>query len=432
MEKHTSESHVNLDAAESYLRHLLHSFLVGVRWILFGVICGVVIGAIAALFANAIVKATNYRLEHGSLILFLPLAGLFIVFMYRKSGYPQPRGTNRVLTAIREEETIPGAMAPLIIVATVLTHLFGGSVGREGAALQVGGSLGAVLGRLFRFKESERRRIIMCGMSAAFSALFGTPLAAAVLSMEISTVGIMYYAALVPCVISALTAHYVAELLGASETILTVSHVAEFHPGAAAVTLIFAVCCALVSVLFCAAMHHTKHLMTEHVRNPYLRVFLSAVIIIVLTALVGDQTYNGTGSSVIASCINDPSFQIVPYAFLLKILFTAVSLSGGLQGGEIVPSLFIGATFGHAFALLFGLDPAFYSAIGMACVFCGVTNCPIATLLISCEMFGFEGSSFYLIAIAITYLFSGNYGIYSAQKILHSKFDPGRIDANTH
>ncbi len=417
---------------KEYLHQLLHSFLIGVKWILFGVFTGATVGAVAAVFANAIVAATDFRLSHGKILLLLPFAGLFIVFIYQISGHPQPKGTNRVLTAIREKENIPAAMAPLIICSTVITHLFGGSVGREGAALQVGGSLGTLIGRIFHFKESERRRVIMCGMSAAFSALFGTPLAAAILSMEISTVGIMYYAALVPCVISALTAHYVAELLGASETILTVGHVTDLHPGAAVITVLFAACCALVSVLFCTAMHQTKHLMTSKVANPYLRVFLGGVIIIALTALVGDQTYNGTGSSIIAECINNPEFTIVPWAFLLKILFTAISLGSGFQGGEIVPSLFIGATFGHAFAMFTGVDPALYSAIGMACVFCGVTNCPIATLLISCEMFGFEGSSFYLIAIAITYLFSGNYGIYSAQRILHSKFDPGRIDSFTH
>ncbi len=417
---------------KAYSKELLHAFLTGVRWILFGGICGIVIGAVASLFAIAIVAVTDFRLQHGWILYLLPFAGLIIVYVYRKTGNAHPRGTNRVLDAIRSREPVPGIMAPLIIFATVLTHLFGGSVGREGAALQVGGSLGTEIGKLFHFKESERRRVIMCGMSAAFSALFGTPLAAAILSMEISTVGIMYYAALVPCVISALTAHYVADLMGVSETILTVEPAADFQPLSAGSTLLFAFCCALVSVLFCRVMHRTKHIMTEKLPNPYVRVLVSGLLILLMTLLVGDQTYNGTGSNIIASCINDPTLSIVPWAFLLKILFTAVSLAGGYQGGEIVPSLFIGATFGHAVAVLFGTDPSLYSAIGMACVFCGVTNCPIASLLISCEMFGFSGSCFYLLAIAVTYLFSGNYGIYSAQHILHSKFDCGQIDANAH
>ena len=417
---------------KAYSDHVWHSFLVGIKWILFGGLCGLIIGAVAALFAQGIVLATAFRTAHGKIILLLPIAGLLIVLYYRTLGAKQPKGTNLVLSAIREGEEVPLRMAPLIILSTVVTHLFGGSVGREGAALQVGGSLGAGLGKLFRFREDERRRVIMCGMSAAFSALFGTPLAAAVLSMEISTVGIMYYAALVPCVVSALTAHLVAEYLGVSESILILKEVVEFTPKTAGITLVFAALCAMVSVLFCTVMHRTKHLMASRIPNPYVRVFVSGVVVVILTALVGSQTYNGTGAAVIDACINDPAFQISSAAFLLKILFTAVTLSGGFQGGEIVPSLFIGATFGHAFALLIGGDPALFSAIGMACVFCGVTNCPIAALLISCEMFGFGGSSFYLMAIAITYLFSGNYGIYSAQRILHSKFEPGKIDSFTH
>ncbi len=417
---------------KKYSGELWHSLLVGIKWILFGGLCGVLIGAVAAIFANAIVLATGFRMAHGKIILLLPFAGLLIVLYYRALGAKQPKGTNLVLSAIREGDAIPARMAPLIIVSTVITHLFGGSVGREGAALQVGGSLGELLGKLLHFKEAERRRVIMCGMSAAFSALFGTPLAAAILPMEISTVGIIYDAALVPCVVSALTAHFTAEALGASESILTLGNVVEFTPGTALITLVFAALCAVVSVLFCKTMHESKHLMTKHFRNPYIRVFVSGLLVVIMTALVGSQTYNGTGSSIIDACINDPAFSISSAAFLLKILFTAVTLSGGFQGGEIVPSLFIGATFGHAFALLTGCDPALFSAIGMACVFCGVTNCPIASLLISCEMFGFGGSSFYLMAVAITYLFSGNYGIYSAQKIRHSKFEPGRIDANTH
>jgi H+/Cl- antiporter ClcA len=418
---------------KEYMQHVVHAFIVGMKWILFGGLIGVIVGAIASFFAMAIVQATAYRQANGWLICLLPLVGLLIVFLYQKTSSDRPRDTNRVITAIREREHIPFSMAPLIIVSTVLTHLFGGSVGREGAALQVGGSIADFIGKIFHFHKLERRRVIMCGMSAAFSALFGTPLAAAILSMEISTVGIMYYAALVPCMVSALTAHYVAGLLGVSETILTLHSAAVTTDlSTAIVILVFAALCAPVSSLFCTIMHKTKQFLTRRIPNPYLRVVICGVVIILMTILVGDQTYNGTGADIIASCINDPTFTIASYAFLLKMVFTAITLGGGFQGGEIVPSLFIGATFGHTFATLTGGNLSLYSAIGMACVFCGVTNCPIASLLISCEMFGFEGSTLYLLAIAITYLFSGNYGLYSAQHILDSKFDPGRIDSFTH
>ena len=418
---------------KEYLHHVVHAFMVGVKWILFGGLIGVVVGVVASLFAMAIVEVTAYRQANGWLIFLLPFAGLFIVFLYQKTASDRPRDTNRVITAIREREHIPISMAPLIIVSTVVTHLFGGSVGREGAALQVGGSIADYIGRLLHFHTMERRRVIMCGMSAAFSALFGTPLAAAILSMEISTVGIMYYAALVPCMVSALTAHYIAGIMGVSETILTLrSSAVTTDLRTAAVILIFAALCAPVSSLFSTMMHKVRQFMTRRIPNPYLRVVVSGIAVILLTLLVGDQTYNGTGSDIIASCIKDPAFSVASYAFLLKMVFTAITLGGGFQGGEIVPSLFIGAAFGHTFAVLTGGTTSLYSAIGMACVFCGVTNCPIASLLISCEMFGFEGSTLYLLAIAITYLFSGNYGLYSAQHILDSKFDPGRIDSLTH
>ncbi len=418
--------------SSEYLTHLWKDLKSGLKWICFGLICGAVIGTVSAVFANLIVLVTGIRTTHGWLIFLLPLAGLGVIFYYHILGADRPRGTNLVLDSIRNNESVPVKMAPLIIVSTVITHLFGGSVGREGAALQVGGSLGYGIGHLLHFHKEDRRRMIMCGMAASFSALFGTPLAATMLAMEITTVGIMYHSALLPCVVASLTAHFVAEALGASEMSMIVESVPEFTPMHFLMTAVFAICCAMVSVLFCVAMHKVKHQMADRFKNPYIRVLVSGILVVIMTMLVGDQTYNGTGSAIISACIRDSSFHIAPYGFLLKILFTAVTLSGGYQGGEIVPSLFIGATFGNACAHIFGLDPALAAAIGMTCVFCGVTNCPIASLMIAFEMFGFNAAPFFMAAVAMTYLFSGNYGIYASQKIHFSKFDPAVIDENTH
>lgn len=415
-----------------YAMHVGRIYLRGLKWILFGILCGIFVGAVSAEFANAIVFVTGFRLSHPWLIFFLPFAGLAIVFYYRLLGVRQPKGTNLVLEAIRTGDRVPGKMAPLIILSSILSHLFGASVGREGAALQVGGSLGNLLGRIFHFRDKDRRQLIMCGMSAAFSALFGTPLAAAVLAMEISTVGNIYYFAFVPCVVSALTAHLVAEFLGAKESAMLVNEVADFSAHSALLTILFAFLCALVSVLFCVSVHRIKALLNKYLENAYLRSLLAGLAVLSLTLAVGDQSYNGTGMHTIVSAVVDQGFRVAPYAFLLKILFTALSLAGGFQGGEIVPSLFIGAVFGNAAACLFGMDPRLFSAIGMTCVFCGVTNCPIAALLISCEMFGFQASSYFLMAVAITYLFSGNYGIYSAQKILYSRVSEEELNINAH
>lgn len=415
-----------------YLLSVSKKLLNIVKWIFFGVVAGVLVGAVSSLFAILIVKATGFRAEHPNILFALPLAGLFIIFMYHRTGVPQPKGTNLVLTAIHEGSRLPVVMAPLIFVSSVITHLFGGSAGREGAALQIGGSLGNTIGRILHFKGEDRRQVIMCGMSASFSALFGTPLAAAVLPMEISTVGILYYSALVPCAIASLTAHFVAKAMHVSEASTKITSVPGFTVRNAFITLGLSIAASMVSILFCVAMHKTKSLLGTYFKNAYLRIVVSGCLIILMTLLVGSQTYNGTGSQIIAACITDPKVSLPLFAFLLKILFTAVTLSGGYQGGEIVPSLFIGATFGVAFATITHVNMPLAAAIGMTCVFCGVTNCPLAALLISFEMFGFEAAPYFLMAVAITYTFSGNFGIYHTQKIYFSKYEPSIVDRYTH
>lgn len=421
-----------MENLKEYAKHLLEAVLIGLKWIAFGVLSGIIVGGISAEFASGISFVTGFRQAHPYILYLLPLAGIFIIAYYQLLGVKQPKGTNLVLNSLRDGDVVPGKMAPLIILSTLVTHLFGGSAGREGAALQVGGSLGNFLGKTLRMSKKDQRTVIICGMSASFSALFGTPLAAAILSLEISTVGIMYYSSLVPAVISALTAHLVALRLGVPGESFLLHSPLGFNEKTFLITIVFSIGCAMVSVLFCTLMHRTKHIMSSYLKNRYLRVCFAALLIILLTLLVGDQSYNGTGAHIIEACIMEPGFQIAWYAFLLKMLFTAITLSGGFQGGEIVPSLFIGATFGNFIGNLTGLDPANLSAVGMCAVFCGVTNCPMAALLISCELFGFEASPIFLIAVAITYLFSGNYGLYASQKILYSKLHETRVDRFTH
>lgn len=417
---------------KGYGRHLLDAAFIGIRWIILGVISGILVGAVSAEFALGIQHASLFRERHAYIIWLLPLSGIFIVGFYHFLGVSNPKGTNLVLSSLRDGEPVPGRMAPLIILSTILTHLFGGSAGREGAALQVGGSLGNLIGNVLHIKKEDRRTVIICGMSAAFSALFGTPLAAAIMSLEISTVGIMYYTSLVPAVISALTAQLVAVRLGAHGEHFLIPEPPAFSLAPAASVIAFSLLCALVSVLFCTAMHKSKKLFTRSLPNPHLRVLASSAIIIALTLIVGSQTYNGTGSGIIESLLMEPGYTLPKYAFLLKIIFTAVTLSGGFQGGEIVPSLFIGAALGNAVAPLTGFDPSFLSALGMCGVFCGVSNCPMTALLISFELFGFSGSSYFMIAVAISYLFSGNYGLYAQQKILYSKLSHTKVDSFAH
>ena len=418
---------------ENIIEHIPDLDLVGrvrvlLRWVILGCMTGAIVGAIGAMFSKAISMATAFRTSHDLIILGLPLAGLLIVFMYRLCKDYEDKGTNLVIKSIQEGEHLPVMKAPLIFISTTLTHLFGGSTGRESAALQMGGSIGYNLGKLCRLKEGNVKIMTMCGMSAAFSALFGTPMTASFMAMEIENVGVMYYSALVPCVISALTAQGVAEFLGATGEQFAVNIVPEFTATQGIYTGLLALLCAIVSVLFCQVLKFSGKTYKKLLPNPYLRVFVGGVIVVALTYLSGTRFYNGAGMNVIEMAIKGEAPAL---AFLLKIIFTALTLGAGYKGGEIVPALYIGATFGCLYSQIFGLHPALCAAIGMGALFCGVTNCPISSLFICFELFGFKGMPYYLLAIALSYTFSGYYSLYSSQKIMYSKFHNKYVNRET-
>lgn len=400
-----------------------------IKWVIFALITGLVVGSIATMFHFSIAIATMVREKSPWVIFLLPIGGLIIVRCYRIVKDEKELSTNSVLSAIHSNEKLPLKMAPLIFVSTVITHLFGGSAGREGAALQLGGSIGNGLGALFHFDDNDKHIMIMCGMSAAFAALFGTPMAAAIFSMEVISVGIMQYSALVPCVIASLSAFSVAQAFGVGQELFLVTHVPNFTIFSAAKVTVLAVLCAVLSIAFCIMLHQTEHLYKRLLKNPYLRVVVGGCLIIVLTLLVGDQTYNGTGMHVIEEAMEG---HVIPYAFLLKMIFTALTIGAGYKGGEIVPSFFIGATFGCLFGNILGFAPDLCAAVGMASLFCGVTNCPITSLLISFELFGYEGMPFYLLAVAFSYMLSGYYGLYSSQRIMYSKYRTKYINRQSH
>lgn len=400
-----------------------------IKWVIFALLSGTVVGSIATAFHFAISIATMVREKNSWIIFLLPIGGLIIVRCYRMVKDEKELSTNSVLSAIHSNEKLPLKMAPLIFVSTVITHLFGGSAGREGAALQLGGSIGNGLGRLFHFDDNDKHIMIMCGMSAAFSALFGTPMAAAIFSMEVISVGIMQYSALVPCVISSLSAFSVAQAFGVGQELFLVEQVPNLTLLSAGKVSILAVICAVVSIAFCVMLHQTEHLYKKLFKNPYLRIVVGGCLIIVLTLLVGDQTYNGSGMHVIEECVEG---NVIPQAFLLKMIFTALTIGAGYKGGEIVPSLFIGASVGCLFGNLIGFSPSLCAAVGMTSLFCGVTNCPITSLLISFELFGYEGMPFYLLAVAFSYMLSGYYGLYSSQRIMYSKYRTKYINRQSH
>ena len=398
------------------------------KWVLFSVLVGVSVGLVGTVFHIAIDKATVLRGAHGWLLYLLPLAGLLIVWAYHITGMSDDKGTEYIIGAVREGRILRIRTAPLIFLGTVLTHLTGGSAGREGAALQLGGSMSNYIGRVVHLNEKDDRIITMCGMAAGFSALFGTPLAAAIMAMEVVSVGVMYYAAIVPCVLSALIAQQVALWLGIGPTAFSVAVVPDMSPVVLLQLVGLGILCALVAVLFCGIMHLMPKGYEKITKNPYLRVLLGGALVVLLSLLLG-RDYNGAGVGVIQSAMEG---QARSEAFLLKMVFTALTLAAGFKGGEIVPAFFCGATFGCFYGSLLGLPSSFAAAAGMVSVFCGVTNCPLTSILLSYELFGGEGLPLYALCCAVSYMLSGYSGLYHAQKIVYSKLRPEYINRDTH
>lgn len=412
------EVRMSLEKGKDYVIHFLN-------WMVRAVTVGVVCGLVGAVFHRSLEYVAELRMEHGWLLYLLPFAGVLIVFCYRICGVGYDRGTNMVLNSIHSSETMSFRTAPLIFIGTLLTHVCGGSSGREGAALQMGGSLGSTIGRAFSLNEKERKILVMCGMSAVFTAMFGTPITATIFSMEVISVGIIYYSAFVPCIISSSIALGITSLFQVEPTQFALSHIPELSLVVCIQVIILSIVVAVVSILFCFTMHHASHVYRKLFRNQYRRIIVGGCLVILMTLLVGNRDYNGPGMEMVERALVS---DVPKFAFLLKIIFTALTLGAGFKGGEIVPSLFIGATLGNVVAPLLGIDPTFGAAIGMIAFFCGVVNCPIASIMLSLELFGAADVLLFCIACGVSYVFSGYYGLYSSQKIMYSKLEAEYIN----
>ena len=288
--------------------------------------------------------------------------------------------------------------------------------------------MGSSIGRVLHLNEKDRTILIMCGMSGLFSALFGTPVTATLFSLEVISVGILHYSALLPCLFSALVAFKVSLFFGVEPVAFRIA--AAQSPGFDLTWRIalLALACALVSILFCKAMHTAGHLYKRFFHNSMVRAAVGGLLVVAVTLLTGTSDYNGAGMNVVARAL---AGEARPEAFLLKILLTALTLGAGFKGGEIVPAFFIGSTFGCVAGQLLGLDPGFAAALGLVAVFCGVVNCPVASLLLSVELFGSGNVLAFALACAVSYLMSGPYSLYSSQKLLYSKLEPTYVDAHT-
>ena len=396
-------------------------------WFFVALIIGFVGGAVGVLFHFALDWVTEFRTEHGFIILLLPLGGILIAVLYRLLKANGPIDTNRVIDAVRKQEKVPFVMVPLIFISTAITHLFGGSAGREGAALQIGGGIGYNMAKALRLKERDIKIMTMAGMSSVFAALFGTPVTAAVFTLEVIRVGIFNYSGILACLISAATGFLLSVTAGITPLRFTIP---APEPSALLIlkVIVLSVCAAILCILFCSALHHGYTQFKKWIHNRYLRIFAGGVLIILLTILVGTQKYNGAGMETIVSAINGKA-EI--YDFLLKILFTAITIGAGFKGGEIVPTLYIGATFGCVAAPVLGMDAGFGAAIGMVAMFCGMVNCPLASVILAAELFGTEGLLLFAIACAVSYIFSGYSGLYKSQNIVYAKLGGQKINAHT-
>ena len=398
------------------------------KWILVSGIAGVLCGLLGTAFHLGVDAVTAWRTAHHGFLWLMPAAGLAIAGIYAFFSV-EGQSTNSIISEVQSGRGLKLNLIPAIFLSTLLTHLVGGSAGREGAALQMGGTIGFHVGKVLHLDDRDLRTATLAGMAAFFSALFGTPLAAAIFAMAVISVGILYHAALIPCLIASLTAYGVSTLFHVPPTRFAVSAPVLALPMLLRVAVLAALC-AFLSIFFCNCLHRLEHIMEKYFPNPYIRVAVGGVALLGLSLLFPSGDYNGTGSAVIVRAVE--SGQAVPYAFLMKIVFTSLTLAAGYKGGEVVPSFFIGATFGCVMGPLLGIPAGFAAAVGLIAVFCGAVNCPIASTFLAIELFGAEGLLYYALACAISFALSGYTGLYSSQRILYDKLKAQYIDVHTN
>ena len=382
------------------------------KWGLFGLLMGIWGGLLGAGFHHALHFVTHLRGEYNWLIFLLPVGGLLSVGIYTLFRQRSNRGTNEVIDAVLSGGDVSAKVAPTIFLATALTHLFGGSAGREGAALQIGGSTATLISRGLRLGSRDRRVLIMSGMSAVFAGLFGTPLTATLFCMEFVSVGTLFSPALLPCYVSAFTASKVSGLLGVHAEGLLLETVTAVTLGNVWKFLILAMLVSLVGILMCWVFHKAEHLAQHHIPNVWIRIVVGGVLIMGLTLLVGDHRYNGAGMDMALGAAQGNANW---FDFIMKMLFTAITLAAGFKGGEIVPTFCIGATFGCVVGGLLGLDAGLCGALGLIGLFCCATNSPFASIVLSIEMFAGANLHLFALVCVICFVLSGQGGLYSSQ-----------------
>ena len=381
-----------------------------------GTCVGTLAGLSSALFLLALQWATTFREAHPALLWGLPVAGYVIGIVYSRYGKSVVAGNNLLLETIhsRRGAAIPFRMVPLVLGGTLLTHLLGGSAGREGTAVQMGGTLAGVVSRCFRVSRRDYRILLMSGISGGFGAVFGTPLAGTVFGMEVLRVGRVEYHALLPCFVAALVGDVVCRACGVHHAVYAISSpLPPFTPLFFALVVLASLLFAGTATVFIEMTEGITVLTQRWITRPELRPVFGGLVIIGLTFLVGTRDYLGLSLPLIAQSFTAQG--VVPWAFALKLLFTSVTLGTGFKGGEVTPLFCIGATLGAAFGQWTGQPVAVFAALGLVAVFAGAANTPLACLLMGIELFG-GGLGVPLAAASIvTYILTGHRGIYASQ-----------------
>lgn len=395
------------------------------RWSLLSALCGALAGLAASAFLVLLEWATDTRNLHPELIWLLPLAGLAIGMIYHHFGNGVDAGNNLILDEIHDpKNVVPIRMAPFVLIGTILTHLFGGSAGREGTAVQMGASLSDQLTHLFRIEPEERKILLVAGAGAGFGAAIGAPWAGAVFGMEVIAVGRLSLFAWFECLVASFVGYYVTILVGAHHSVFPAFVPPNFTLRTALLVAVAGVAFGLSVIVFVRLTHFIERLHKKFIPYAPLRPLVAGILLVVLYRIEGTYRFVGLGIPEIQTALRGPTAFSVP---ALKEFFTALTIGSGFKGGEFIPLVFVGATLGSALAAVLPLSVELLASVGFAAVFAGAANTPIACSIMAIEIFGYRIAPYAVIACFASYYASGHHGIYRSQKIHNRKHERIRI-----